>query len=285
MLKRLQNVAVTALMACLLIGFGSEMWRASNTPHPLINQKTASQKEGRAYAESPKENAEEAIARYNKWLTIFTAILAVATIGLGFATVGLYFTGEKQIGVAKQSADAAQASAKIARGALIATERAFVFLDELFPEWNIRPRGFQKHEFTRFIYKPRWRNSGSTPTKNMTLATNWARLEDDSETGIGSYDSSNARRQRMFLGPQAVEWSEAIRIRPIDATAALQGDGHIVIWGRVDYGDIFDGTRPHFTEWCYRIIMSFEGGQLHSQPVAFSPYNRSDADSEGNEAT
>lgn len=218
-------------------------------------------------------------------IATFTFVLAISTVGLWVATGALYLTGEKQIGVAKQSADAAQASAKIARDALIATERAFVFLDELFAEWSIRPRGGQQHEFTRLIYKPRWRNSGSTPTKNMALATNWASLEDVSEAGIGTYDSSNARRQRMFLGPQAVEWSEAITIRPIEATAALHGTGHIVIWGRVDYGDIFDGTRPHFTEWCYRIAMSFESGQLHSQPVAFSSYNRSDEDAGGNEAT
>jgi hypothetical protein len=42
---------------------------------------------------------EKLLADYTFWLMLFTAILAVATIGLGIATVGLYLTGEKQIGL------------------------------------------------------------------------------------------------------------------------------------------------------------------------------------------
>jgi hypothetical protein len=160
MLKRPQNVAIVALATCFLIGFGSEVWRASNTHHSSIDQSAAAQKERAASPEGSKESAEEAIARYNKWLTIFTAVLAVATVGLGVATVGLYFAGERQlrhaqteahrarvwrlrdderlreqIAIARQNADAAQKSAeasiqqaKIAENALVQLERPYIFI-------------------------------------------------------------------------------------------------------------------------------------------------------------
>jgi hypothetical protein len=160
MLKRLQNAAIIALAACLLIGFGGAVWRASNSIHVVINQDLAKKKERPTDADSPKESAEEAIARYNKWLTIFTAILAVATVGLGFATVGLYLVSQRQLrhaeieaqrgrvnrlrdidrfrdemDIARRSAsaasDAAAASirqAKIAEDTLTKLERPYVFI-------------------------------------------------------------------------------------------------------------------------------------------------------------
>jgi hypothetical protein len=61
-----------------------------------------------------KEKADEALARYTLWLTVFTGVLAFATVGLGIATVGLYVTGEKQIEAVIKSANAADLSARAA---------------------------------------------------------------------------------------------------------------------------------------------------------------------------
>jgi hypothetical protein len=47
-------------------------------------------------ATEEKEKADEALARYTFWLTVFTGVLAFATVGLGIATVGLYLTGESK---------------------------------------------------------------------------------------------------------------------------------------------------------------------------------------------
>ena len=55
----------------------------------------------------------------------FTAVLALATIGLGWATVALYRSAEKQIGIARISAQAADKSAKAA----VATERARMYVN------------------------------------------------------------------------------------------------------------------------------------------------------------
>ena len=68
-------VAIIALAACLVGPFGVAIWKTSHTPNSpqhLGKEKNAA-----------KENPEDAIARYNYWLTWVIFILAVATIGLG----------------------------------------------------------------------------------------------------------------------------------------------------------------------------------------------------------
>jgi hypothetical protein len=153
MLKRLQNAAAIALTLCFAMGFGVEVWWASNTPHPPINQNTTAQKEHRADTKTEKESTEQAIARYNWWLTLFTAVLAVATLGLGVATVGLYYVSlrqlrhaeteaqrarvwrlrdderlREQINIARQSAEAGSQQARAAEAALTQLERPYVFI-------------------------------------------------------------------------------------------------------------------------------------------------------------
>lgn len=67
------------------------------------------------------------------------------------------------------------------------TERAFVFLDgfnvELTPASSVKgieieklPKEFRDHPdlyITRFALQPRWKNSGNTPTKKMSIRINW----------------------------------------------------------------------------------------------------------------
>lgn len=59
-----------------------------------------------------REKSDDALARYTFWLTVFTAVLALATLGLGVATLFLYFAGEKHVAVAMRAADAATAAAE-----------------------------------------------------------------------------------------------------------------------------------------------------------------------------
>lgn len=72
--------------------------------HAQIHQQNPDAEQNAANTHS-KEKTEEALARYTLWLTGFTGLLALATIGLGIATVGLYLTGEKQIGIATRVAE------------------------------------------------------------------------------------------------------------------------------------------------------------------------------------
>lgn len=145
---------------CFAVAVAGEIWQASNPLHVPVNQSSATQHNNEADNQTQNEQPDEAIARYNKWLAFFTAILAIATVGLGIATIGLYRVSqrqlrhaeteaqrarvyrlkdqpriEEQIKIAQQSADAARDAAsasirqaKIAEAALVQLERPYVFI-------------------------------------------------------------------------------------------------------------------------------------------------------------
>jgi hypothetical protein len=189
------------------------------------------------------------------------AITAVATMVMAIFTIVLARVTGRQT--------------RLTREALITTERAFVFLEDFETEhtYNV---GLS--QFERFVIMLRWKNNGTTPTKNMRIAVNWTHWMGDLSAGF-DYRYGD-ERPRMFLSPQATEWSAAIEIPPHVANAASKGDGHIFIWGRVDYEDIFPSTQPHFTQWCYRVNISIIDNQVHpTRYVAFGDYNNSDEDS------
>ena len=86
-----------ALAICFAVAIVGELRNTSDFLHSPIDQNAAAQHKTKASDETPKESAEQAIARYNYWLTIFTAVLASATVILGFATVGLLFISARQL--------------------------------------------------------------------------------------------------------------------------------------------------------------------------------------------
>lgn len=122
MVRRLKNVVIFALAVCFLVGFGREVWRASNISHVPINQSSAAKQENKTNDATQKESTEQAIARYNWWLTIFTGVLAVATLGLVVATAGLYFAGRRQLQFIQAEFVTTQRPRLIARHVLLAAD-------------------------------------------------------------------------------------------------------------------------------------------------------------------
>ena len=138
---------------------------------------------------------EEAIARYNKGLMVFTGILAIATIVLGGATIALYLGSEKQFALG---------------------ERAFVSLEGFITEMTTAadagpiPEQFIPERYradpglylTRCALIPKWKNSGRTPTKNMTIQVSWG----GPDWTVITPDSFTYRRVRFrSLSPQVAK--------------------------------------------------------------------------------
>jgi len=76
---------IIALVVCLAVAVVGEVWEPTHAPQSP-HQNSAAQQNQQS-AESAQERPEEVIARYNRYLAYFTAILAMATIGLGFGTI------------------------------------------------------------------------------------------------------------------------------------------------------------------------------------------------------
>lgn len=167
--------------------------------------------------------------------------------------------------------------AKLMRQALIASERAFVFLEDLDVDLVSHQRGATSPTIDRLIIKPRWRNNGKTPTCNMRVSVNWTHWPGQIPPGFQYKYGELARN--MFLGPEATEWSNAVEVPVHVANAALDDSEQIYMWGRVDYEDIFKPTHGHFTQWCYRVYVEAFGGSVRARFVAEGDYNGSDEDS------
>jgi hypothetical protein len=237
-----------------------------------------------------KHLSDVLLVTFNGLLALFTWRLYRATAGLFSETAGLRQAADQQrsdmlrsIEATEKAAEATEKAAATARDALITTDRAFVFLEALDPSPVYGRRGSPASghsgwEVRKFVVRPRWRNNGNTPTKDMTVMVNWTTLVGELPDDFPYLYREGTKAAPMYLGPEASEWSDAIQLGTWEATRVIEGQQNIFIWGRCDYHDIFDKTPRHYTKWCYRLIFTRTDPLPESQFVAFGPYNGSDED-------
>ena len=213
-------------------------------------------------------------------------VTAFATASIAVFTIVLVI-------VTNQQAKLTAASVAVAERALLKTERAFVYIEGFDFEISTRADGKQPLEFfegepewhrthpelaiTRFAIQPRWKNGGTTPTRNMTLQVDW---RGPSEVPPPEY-GYRSTPEPFFLAPMAIEPSEIIEIPTAAAIVNWSmkpiGDPPLIlIWGRADYEDVF-GVK-HFVEWCYRLRLSrpVQGERMQASTIQWGNYNHSD---------
>ena len=171
------------------------------------------------------------------------------------------------------------------------SRRAFVFLDDFNTELTTAadakevkvddlPKEYKSDPdlyITRFAVAPRWKNSGDTPTRNMTIQVDWCGPTGDL---VLDYSYKNKPPVQLFIGPKAVELSRVIEMpgvrELIDWSWDPSGDPPLVlIWGRADYEDVFG--RQHWIEWCRQLRFDrHDGKKLRASFIQWGDYNRSD---------
>ena len=221
------------------------------------------------------------------WLVYITAILSLITLGLAISTYKLW----------KDASETSKRQDRETRQ----TERSFVFIDgfnfELTTPADTKnypietlPASYKECPhlwITRFCVQPRWRNSGNTPTRKMTInvAFGYNALIDKSESINPVQYVYTTPAKNIFLSPQAVTESEFVYIQGIqefiDYGMSRNTIGNLepifLIWGRADYEDIFG--KSHFIEWCYRIRLDDHRGEgLRATFTQWGDYNSSDED-------
>jgi hypothetical protein len=227
-------------------------------------------------------NAAQAQAMWAFWQLL---VGVVGLIGLGLTV--LY---------AGRAWKEAQRSAKTAEKALVSIERAFVFLDgfdvelttaadsksvnlaKLPPHFADDPDLF----ITRFAVLPRWKNSGNTPTKKMTIQANAgaARFGLDPNRPFEPIYDYGRERLAFALGPGATETSNELELpgagEIISHSFSPVGDPPLyLIWGRAEYADVFGNQ--HFVEWCYRLRFErHDGKALRAHFIQWGNYNRTE---------
>ncbi len=149
---------------------------------------------------------------------------------------------------------------------VMATQRAFVYLSDL--TWsgeggNVRIRAI-------------WANSGATPTRGLRIGTSWKASHGELRPDDVNYAQPP---ENCFLGPGSKAEFGAIFIPMRDIQAAIEQRVNLYVWGRAAYDDLFEGTRPHFFEFCHRVEVAGETpDKMRLSFTQFGSSNGSDED-------
>lgn len=249
MSKLMMYSAAIAIFSFAISVVGFSCWNSFRS-YPVESGGIGAEESTNSAVRSPDKQArevtDEAIARYNFWLVIFTAVLAfVALLQIGFM-----LSADK---TASDSASAAKLAADTAKRSLIDVQRAFVFQD-----------GFDTEFINNsLIIMPKWRNSGATPTRMMRNWVSWMLFDGtppvtfdypdlgpDGKTEPASHDFAPL----VFVGPQATRYGEALTLDASLLDAMRTGQKRLFVWGWARYKDVF-GTE-HLSRFCNEIRMT-----------------------------
>jgi hypothetical protein len=162
---------------------------------------------------------------------------------------------------------AIQRSTRLAERNLAAAQRAFVFVRSIAAV-------VMGDHLKVFIT---WENNGVTPARSLRISTNWKAWHGELPPDF-PYAYARAPDQ-VFLGPQARAEVGSLLIPMRDVQAAADGRVQLYCWGRATYADVFEGTEPHFLEFCYRLdVTSTAPGAVSVSFTQYGPYNRADGD-------
>jgi len=196
-----------------------------------------------------------------------TIAIAIFTLTLKRATDKLWDAGERQLKLlsetsAAQSRDmkasiaTAERSAEIAREAMIAGERAFVFATGVLAFWEIDQT--TGHYMWRF--RPNWENSGDTPTKNMTMCSECLLVPSPIPPGF-SFDYSATEIGTALIPPKnkggggLAPRFPAPAITAQDIIDVQESRKFLYFMGWARYFDVFPDTPQHITRFCWQILV------------------------------
>lgn len=147
-------------------------------------------------------------------------------------------------------------------------QRAFLYIGAM--AWS--PAG------TNVKISPTWANSGTTPTRNLRISTNWKISH--GELPADTVFTYTRPPERLFLGPGGRADVGAVLIPMRDIQAAIEERVQLYFWGRATYEDMFEGSEPHFLEFCYRLdVTGATADKITLTFTHFGAHNRSDEDS------
>jgi len=154
----------------------------------------------------------------------------------------------------KASIAAAEKSADIARDAMVAGERAFVFATGVKPFWERGESGLYNWRF-----RPSWKNSGDTPTRNMTMHSE-CELRTEVLPKEFNFDHPTTEIGVALIPPNtetggglAPNYPRAA-ITAQDILDVQSGRKFLYFWGWAKYSDVFPDTPQHITRFCWQIL-------------------------------
>jgi hypothetical protein len=177
--------------------------------------------------------------------------------------IGLLIIGSCYTLFARRQWLAIKRQTELIEESLIADKRAFVCADGLYYFWE----AIENTTLYNFRLSPVYRNTGSTPTKNLrshvecdirntVLPPNHVFFDQNQEVGSGMIPPNG--QNGGGRAPQNTP------ISPFDILEAQALRRFIYLWGWIKYRDVFPNTPEHTTHFCWLI-------QVIGNPMAFVP--------------
>ena len=213
-----------------------------------------------AQFDAERRERDDRAALYDQ-LLIFAALLVAvgAFLAIAFAMQAYY----KSLALR-----AMRRSAQLTERNIAAAQRAFVYISAL--HWSAVGANVK--------ISPIWANAGATPTRRLRISTNWKASHGELPP---DFDINYVRPpENLFLGPSGKAEIGTVFIPMRDIQAASEERLNLYVWGRATYDDMFEGSKPHFFEFCQRLEVAGEiPGNINLSFTQFGLSNGSDEDS------
>ena len=259
------KAALVALFAFVVALIALALVRPSNQPQQQSYSQSTQQN---SQNDRPDQNVSEswwnALWRttWREPINIFTAVLALATTLLVIVSIfqsGILLradrTANRAASAAEDAANAAGQSASIAERALIAGQRAFVYV--VFN--RTANRDIKTGDINLWGFSVNWTNAGNTPTRNMVNHTN-VRLFDEipDEWDFPDQWSKNVPPEKrravpMGVAPHGSVESDKLFVDINGIEDVINGRKFLYFWGWASYNDVFPNTEIHITRFAVQI--------------------------------
>jgi hypothetical protein len=213
--------------------------------------------------ETSRERAAKALL--DKKLVDFNGDLAFYTLILAVVAALQFGALAGQVVFLRLAFKEARRGGDIARDAMIAGERAFVFGLGVQGFWNLDSATQQYH----WRLRAQLRNSGDTPTRNTQMHSNYVIRDTALPPGF-DFDYPTDQVGKALLAPH-VDTMGGIVPRPSDPAITPQdildvqaGTKLMYVWGWVKYSDVFPNTPRHITRFCWQVTPL-------GDPLTYSP--------------
>jgi hypothetical protein len=189
-------------------------------------------------------------------LTLFTAILAVATVALVWVAALQWETLEKTDHTIKETLQQN-------RDALVIQQRAFMTAKEI----RFEPLTVFGIKGATWLANVFWENSGNTPTKNLTIIANcvsgFEQLTDPASIPKAKQATTfrvNTITKAVF-GPKQINRAGICPVTSLDVVLGQFGAfTHLYVYGLAIYHDIFDQSSWRLTQFCFQASNFVIGG-------------------------
>lgn len=233
------TTATTATTAASATAPTSESTRTTSAP-------TTPDKTQAAPAQTAEPSYANSLLHEVKITDILLALFTGLLVMLGWIQARRM---SETVAAAKESAAVAEKSARTAEEALIAGQRAFMFIREIKTFLHQDPETGKFH----WTIHPVWANSGNTPTRGLSINTSY-RLLDQPLPANYEFPESKENLIPTIAGPRSMVEALPGTLSSEDLEAVQQGKKFFYIWGWAEYHDIFEGTKKRVTRFCNQLV-------------------------------